>query len=674
MHDPKGNRLQHESSPYLKQHAYNPVAWFPWGSEALEKAIREDKPIIVSIGYSSCHWCHVMEKESFENEDIAALMNDNFISIKVDREERPDIDQIYMEAAQAMGINGGWPLNVFLTPGQKPFYGGTYFPPASWIQLLKNVTATYKNKKKELLDSAESIASHIDKSEALKFGLVPVENALNRENLRSALKKLVTRFDTVNGGLNKAPKFPMPSLWKFILRSGFFLNEKKPVTQVLYTLAKMASGGIYDQVGGGFARYSVDKRWFAPHFEKMLYDNGQLISLFSEAFLVTPDPLYKEVVYNSIEFLERELMNENGGFYSALDADSEGIEGKFYTWTRKEIQDVLGKDTDYWCDFLTVSEQGNWEAGKNILTRGKSFQDLAGLMKRPEKEVRQQWHQIRDKLLNSRKKRIRPGLDDKILAGWNGIALQGLMDAYGSFHEKSFLDMAENNASYLLKNHISGNRLFRTTLQTDHVLPGYLDDYAFVIQGLISLYESTFNENWLNVSRELLEYCLDHFYDSKEDLFYYTDDKSEKLISRKKEIFDNVIPASNSTMAGNLWILGTLFDNSHYTSIAERMVGLISKLLLAEPEYLFNWGSNYLMLTSPLAEIAFVGTNALESKRELDNHYYPNKVCCGTTGRSGMPLLKDKNFTNGSTTIYVCYDKTCKLPVNTAGEAIQQLI
>jgi len=666
----KANRLKYEASPYLLQHAHNPVDWFPWGEEALEKAVQEDRPILVSIGYSSCHWCHVMERESFENREIAQIMNDNFICIKVDREERPDVDQVYMDAVQAMGINGGWPLNVFVTPEQKPLYGGTYFPPQSWMQLLKNVSQTFASKREEIYQSAETLTHHLSKSEVLKFDLAPAEDQFNMEALGPAIDRFRERFDKEFGGIRKAPKFPMPVLWTYLLRYSHFTRDQSLSDHVIFTLEKMARGGIYDQVGGGFSRYSVDAEWFAPHFEKMLYDNAQLVSLFSEAYLKSGKSLFREVVHDTIRFVQREMMSEQGGFYSALDADSEGEEGKYYTWSYGEFEKIAGDQADVWFSFLGVEPEGNWEPGKNILIRKKNIEFLEEKLGIPEEKALEEWKDLSRKILRERDKRTRPGLDDKILAGWNGMMIRGLVDAFHSFGEKDFLDLANQNATYLLENHFENGILYRTSLHGNHPIRGYLEDYAFVIRGLITLYQAEFNEKWLLWAREMIDYALATFYDKHENLFYFSDQGAGQLITRKKELFDSVIPSSNSEMAINLFLAGELLGENSYTGIAEKMLRRMMTLLHNEPEYLTNWGNLYLLFANPFAEIAILGPDAIGRKDELFKHFIPGKVFCGSSSSSDLPLLKDKKISEG-TTIYVCYNKACKLPVYSTEEALK---
>jgi len=666
----KANRLIREASPYLLQHAYNPVDWYPWGDEALEKAIKEDKPILVSIGYSACHWCHVMERESFENESIAGYMNENFICIKVDREERPDVDQIYMDAVQAMGINGGWPLNVFLTPDQKPFYGGTYFQPQSWLQLLKNVSGTFVSKRFEINDSAERLAQHISRSDVLKFDLGLLDDTYSLDKLNPSVEKIMERFDLTFGGIRKAPKFPMPTLWNYLFRYSHFAQNIKLSDHVIFTLEKIVRGVIFDQIGGGFSRYSVDAEWFAPHFEKMLYDNAQLLSLYSQVWLASGKGIFKEAVFDTVGFIKREMTGPGGGFYSALDADSEGIEGKYYTWSEEDLARVTGEMKETWASWFGVKPEGNWESGRNILFQNRDIDFLKEEMGSNTETTLKYLREVKDKLRREREKRIKPGLDSKILAGWNGMMIKGLVDAFHSFEENEFLKLAIQNGTYLKTNHYHEGILYRTGVNVHNPIPGYLEDYAFVIRGALALYEATFDETWLAWAQEMIRHTLRHFYDENENLFFFSKSDAGKLIARKKELFDNVIPSSNSEMGINLFLAGHILDEREYTEIAGNMIRRVMKLLFDEPEYLSNWGTLYLMFANPFAEIAIMGENSTEIRNKLTKFYIPNRIFCGTASNSELPLLRDKKKT-GPATVYVCYNKVCKLPVKTVEEALK---
>lgn len=668
----KANRLINSSSPYLRQHAYNPVDWYPWGEEALKKANEEDKPILVSIGYSSCHWCHVMERESFENDTIAALMNKYFISIKVDREERPDVDQIYMDAVHAMGQQGGWPLNVFLTPDQQPFYGGTYFPPQGWAQLLQNIAAAFKDRRADIEKSAGQLTNMIATSDLIKYNFSSGDESFPPEKLDTAFQSMAEKFDAQRGGFNRAPKFPMPSNWLFLLRYAHQTNNQQALQQVEKTLDEMAQGGIYDQAGGGFARYSVDDKWLVPHFEKMLYDNGQLLSLYSEAFMVTQKPLYERVVQQTVEWLEREMLSE-GGFYAALDADSDGEEGKFYVWTQHEIQQLLGEDAELIMDYYTIQENGNWEHGKNILHRTESDESFAKSKGLTLKDLHKITDQANAKFLKERTNRIRPGLDDKILAGWNGLTMKGLADAYAAFGEEKYRELAVGNAEFIKANMLVDGQLKRSYKDGKASIDAYLEDYAFVIQGLLSVYQITFDEQWLELARQLTDYTLEHFFDEEEHLFFYTDDSSSKLIARKKELFDNVIPSSNSQMGINLYFLGSIYDKKHYTDTATKMLSQMSNRIDELVTDLSNWAILYSYVSSPTAEIVVIGDKSIAMSAKVMKKYHPNKIMMGSLTASELPLLKDKVAIDGKTTIYVCFNKTCKLPVTSVEEALEQI-
>lgn len=672
---PSTNRLAKEASPYLLQHAHNPVDWYPWGPEALARAKAEQKPIIVSIGYAACHWCHVMERESFENEQVARVMNEHFVCIKVDREERPDVDQIYMGAVQAMGLQGGWPLNVMLTPEAKPFYGGTYFPPTNWVQLLESIAQAYAGEHRAELDSsAERFAEVLQTSELKRIGGATDEPSagVNEEEFKLLIYNLGLRFDRERGGTNRAPKFPMPSIWRFLLRTYHISGSQQLLSQANLTLREMAWGGIYDQVGGGFARYSVDAEWLVPHFEKMLYDNGQLLSLYSEAFQVTPDPLYRAVVFQTVAWVRRELTNPEGGFYSSLDADSEGEEGKFYVWTREELQQILGDEELLAAAYYNCTGVGHWEHGRNILHRRQTDTDFAQEHALEPHVLAKLVHGWQQQLLAARVKRVRPGLDDKVLTGWNALMLSGLVAAYRTFGEASFLELALRNAEFIQSKLRQGPRLYRTWKNGRATINGFLEDYALVIEAYISLYEATFDERWLREAETLTAYVQDNFFDPAEQQFFYTDASAEPLIARKKELFDNVIPGSNSVMAHNLLRLGRHLENTQYQELAAVMLSQVQALVAKEPQHLTNWASLYAALLRPGAEVAIVGPEAEDFRHKLSQQFLPNDVLAGALVTSDLPLLQGRGEL-AKTTIYVCRNRTCQLPVHSVAEALEQL-
>lgn len=666
------NRLINSTSPYLLQHAHNPVDWHPWDDEALERAKKEDKPILVSIGYSTCHWCHVMERESFENEAIAKVMNEHFICIKVDREERPDVDQVYMEAVQAMGLNGGWPLNVFLTPDQKPFYGGTYYPPQSWEKLLRDIAHTYKVRRSELEASAHKLTKHLAQSDVERFRSQAKATELAHD-LDAITVKLDTAFDRTWGGMNRAPKFVMPSVWMLLLRCYYLSNDAALIDQINLTLKKIDMGGIHDQIGGGFARYSVDGEWFAPHFEKMLYDNGQLMSLYAEAFAATGDTEYRDVVESIFEWLSREMTHPDGGFYSALDADSEGEEGKYYVWTKAELDQLLGEHAALIGAYYGVTAEGNWEKGNNILARSNTDEEFLAKHQLDAEQWRKILNDSKATLLRIREQRIKPGLDDKIITAWNGIMISGLAHAFRATGAVRYRDAAIKAMQFIDTHLREGTTLYRSYKEKRSSTTGFLDDYAMTIQAAIDLYEVTFDEAYLEEADALLRYALEEFFDKKERYFFYAHHEGESLITRKKEIFDNVIPSSNSVMARNLNRLGLIYDNRAWMELGNEMIASLADLTRAEPNYMSNWGIALLESKQPIAEVVFIGDDAHKLRAAFQSSFHPFSLSLGTVTQSNLPLLQGKDAIGGRSTLYVCFDKTCRLPVHTVPEALQQV-
>ena len=665
------NRLIHSTSPYLQQHAHNPVDWFEWGPEALQKAKQEDKPILVSIGYSACHWCHVMERESFEHPEIAQVMNEFFVCIKVDREERPDIDQIYMEAVQAMNQNGGWPLNVFLTPDQKPFYGGTYFPPAAWQKLLVQIHQAFLNRRNEIDTSAEDLKKHLQTSDVHRFARSQ-SSGIERKSIDQLFQILVQRYDQVWGGIEKAPKFVMPSIWLFVLRYHYLSKQDEALAMVTKTLTQMAQAGLYDQLAGGFARYSVDGEWFAPHFEKMLYDNAQLLSLYAEAFALTKDNRFEEIIRQTCSWLQQEMTHPKGGFYSALDADSEGVEGKFYTWTLEELQMVLGENSIAQ-DYYQITPEGNWEHGRNILSINPSKEEVKKNHLGDPKEFEKQLQAEKQKLLIARNKRIRPGLDDKVLSGWNAMTIVGLTDVYRIFPEEKFLTMAKSAMTFLEENLILNGKLHRSFKIKTGSTEGFLEDYAYLIQAYQKLYEVTYDEYYLQQASLWTKYVLVHFFDPQEKYFFYTSNLSEKLISRKKELFDNVIPSSNALMARNLHQLGASLERPDWMELSANMVSGLREIIEREPVYMCHWALVMLEQFTGLHEVIMVGEEFQSKRAELQQAFLPFAVFCGTRNKSDLPLLMDRDSKDDQTWIYVCRKKTCQLPVKQAVEALQMI-
>jgi len=664
------NNLINASSPYLLQHAYNPVNWYEWGPEALEKAKKENKLILVSIGYSACHWCHVMERESFESHEVAEVMNRHFICIKVDREERPDIDQIYMYAIQLMTGAGGWPLNCICLPDQRPIYGGTYFRKNDWINILENVAGLWTNDANKAIQYAERLTSGIRDSE--KIIPNPVSEEYTNEHLQAIVEPWKRHFDIGFGGYNRAPKFPLPNNWVFLLRYGFLKDDESVFTAVCNTLEQMARGGIYDQIGGGFARYAVDDKWHVPHFEKMLYDNAQLISLYAEAYQCTKFNSFKQTVVACINWVFNEMTSSDGLFYSALDADSEGIEGKFYIWDKQEFDAIVGEDAALIGEFYNVTEDGNWEEEQaNILRKTIDDDVLAEKYNIDLETLFDKVDQAKAKLLAVRAKRVRPGLDDKCLTAWNAMMIKALADASKVLNHQPYYDQAVQ-ASHFILTHLKmeNGSLLRNYKDGKASITAFLDDYAFLIEALIALYECDFDENWLVEAKDLTAYVLAHFKDADSPMLFYTSDESENLIARKHEVMDNVIPASNSVMAQNLKKLALLFDEEKYIIKASEMLSGISAKIKTYGSAYSNWAIQMLDEVYGTNEIAITGIESDAVKLELSHHYIPNKITLGGT-KSTLPLLKGKQ--SNETKVYICRNKVCQLPVNSVEEALKYL-
>jgi uncharacterized protein YyaL (SSP411 family) len=664
------NNLINASSPYLLQHAYNPVKWHEWGPEALDIAKSENKLILVSIGYSACHWCHVMERECFEKDEVADVMNANFVCIKVDREERPDIDQIYMLAIQLMTGGGGWPLNCICLPDQRPVYGGTYFGKEDWINVLTSVADLWHNEPDKAIAYADRLTAGILDAEKIIPNVK--QNPYTREDLQAITDPWKRSFDMAEGGYNRAPKFPLPNNWQFMLRYSHLMEDDATFVSTMLTLEKMAFGGIYDQVGGGFSRYSVDSKWHVPHFEKMLYDNAQLISLYAEAYQYTKMPLFKEVVQETVAWIRREMTSNEGLFYAALDADSDGVEGKFYVWTKEEFEGVLGKDAELLHEYFNVTEEGNWEEEEtNILLRKFTQEDYAAVKGLKVLELEQRILEAKNKLLAAREQRIRPGLDDKCLTAWNSLLIKALAEASLVFEEDNYYEMAKKAANFILENlKTPDGGLYRNYKNDKASISGFLDDYAFFIEALTSLYAVDFDESWLQEADNLTQYVLTQFKDEEGPMFFYTTSTGTSLIARKHEIMDNVISSSNSVMAQNLQTLGLLLDKEHYTEAAGLMLDSIFPQIKTYGSAYSNWGIQLLNEVFGINEIAITGSDNSLLRKELNAYYIPNKITISGTN-STLPLLKDKQ--SNETKIYICRNKACQLPVTTVDEALKLL-
>ncbi|WP_372765836.1 thioredoxin domain-containing protein [Lutibacter sp.] len=670
------NSLINETSPYLLQHAHNPVDWHAWNKETLALAKKENKLLLISIGYSSCHWCHVMEHESFENEEVAAVMNKYFISVKVDREERPDIDQVYMNAIQLITGRGGWPLNCVALPDGRPIWGGTYFPKDNWINALEQLAKLYEETPGKAIEYAEKLTEGVKNSDLVAFNTK--KEAFTLVDLDKSVKEWQQYMDVDLGGRRGAPKFPMPNNYQFLLNYAVRSGNDEILNYVNTSLTKMAYGGIYDQIGGGFSRYSVDAKWHVPHFEKMLYDNGQLVSLYAEAYQATKNELYKKTVYHTLEFIERELTTKEGAFYSSLDADSLNSEGKleegaFYVWTQNELKTILGKDYDLFADYYNVNYYGLWEHDNYVLIRKNSDDEIAkkhviSIAELENKVV--SWQKI---LLMERAKKERPRLDDKSLTSWNALMLKGYVDAYTVFNEPRFLEAAIKNATFIYTRQLQEEGNLNHSYKNDKsTINGYLEDYATVIDAYISLYEATFNETWLNMAKQLTDYTFDHFFDIESSMFYFASNQDANLIARKMEIEDNVMPASNSIMANNLFKLSHYYSNSYYLKVSEQMLRNVKDKTQQNGSGYSNWLQLLSNFVGDYYEIAISGKDALNQLKEINQHYIPNKLIAGSTKKSNIPLMEGR-FNENETLIYVCVDGACQLPENNTKNALSQL-
>jgi len=666
------NSLVNESSPYLLQHAHNPVNWYPWGEEALQKAKDEDKMIIVSVGYSACHWCHVMEHESFEDSVVAQIMNDNFVCIKVDREERPDVDDVYMTACRLITGSGGWPLNAFTLADGRPFYAGTYYPKDQWTDILQQFIKIKAEDPDKLTSQAEQITEGIQSSDELQIQTGDLD--FTKDGLTEIANVFKGLIDYEEGGRKGAPKFPMPNNYEFLLKYAHLNKDAKALEAVTTTLDKMARGGIYDQLGGGFARYSTDKYWLAPHFEKMTYDNGQLVSLYSQAYRQTKNPLYKKIVDQTLQYTAREMTSKDHGFYSALDADSEGEEGKFYTWSKSEIDSIIGDENlaKFYNKYYNIKKNGNWEH-VNILHVTNGISDVAKDFSMSESQALQHIADINQKLFDHRAKRIRPGLDDKILTSWNAIMLKGYVDAYLAFGTEAYLETAVKNANFIVNKQMQKDfRLNHNFKDGKSSINGFLEDYALTIDAFVALYQANFDEQWLNTANSLMAYVQEHFYNPETAMFHSTSDLDPPLIAKKSEYTDNVIPASNSIMARNLHYLGTLLYKPAYLSNSKQMLKNMNSEISTTPmpSFYSNWLQLYLDFANPPYEIAILGEDALAKRKELQKNYLGNSLVLGGATEGSLALLKDK-LQEGETYIYVCQNKVCKIPVTDVSKALE---
>ncbi len=678
------NRLIHETSPYLLQHAHNPVDWYPWGEDALELSKREQKPILLSIGYSACHWCHVMERESFENEDIASIMNDLFVNIKVDREERPDLDEIYMSAVQVMTRHGGWPMTVFLTPDLKPFYGGTYYPPEDrygrpgFPKVMQAVSEAFNEKNEQVLEQADQITTQLNQMSNL---VDPHEHELTEELMDKAFQHYRSTFDSQYGGFGNAPKFPPSMGLPFLLRYWHHSGNEYALEMVELTLQKMARGGLYDQLGGGFHRYSTDERWLVPHFEKMLYDNAQLVVAYFEAYQATQNTFYLDIATETLDYVLREMYDsENGGFYSTQDADSEGVEGKFFVWEPNDVEDIIGEENvEIFCEYYDITPQGNFE-GENILHVQTPIDIFARKIGMDLEQLEALLADCRQKLFDEREKRIKPGLDDKILTSWNGIMIRGMAMGYQLTGKPEYLTACEKSAEFVLTTLSQENGLLLRTYRAGKShLNAYLEDYSYFIAGLITLYEASFEPKWLTEAERLANIMIDQFGDPSNEGFFFTGKSHETLIVQSKSAYDGATPSGASMAIHSLLRLAKHLDKPEFHDKAVETLKLYFHQMDVMPS-----GSGQLLcelafLLSTPKEIAIIGEKeGTQTKAMLDalhNIYLPNRVIALSDSKDGntLPLLVNRSQIDNTTTAYVCEDYVCQTPTTDVDVFLQLL-
>jgi uncharacterized protein YyaL (SSP411 family) len=677
------NRLINESSPYLQHHAHNPVDWYPWGEEALAKAKAEDKPIHLSIGYSSCHWCSVLARESFEDPETARIMNENFVNIKVDREERPDLDAIYMQAVQAMTGHGGWPMTTFLTPEGEPFYGGTYFPPEprygmpSFRQVLSGVSSLWNNDREHVQENANTLRSHLSGASEIPGGSA----ALQPEILDQAFAALRRNYDAKNGGFGGAPKFPQPQTLEFLLRYHVGKGNPDALRMVEHTLQKMARGGIYDQLAGGFHRYSVDDHWLVPHFEKMLYDNAQLARAYLHAYQITGKPFYRRIVEETLDYVVREMLDPEGGFYSTQDADSEGVEGKFFVWTADETRAILGEDASLFMALFDVRKGGNWE-GHTILNQPREPAEVARVLGVTPERLEQAAARGRRRLFEEREKRVHPNRDDKVLVSWNGLMLRAFASAGRVLDRPDYLEVARRNAEFVVGRMLVDGRLRHVYKDGQVKVDGFLEDYALYAEALIELYEATFDPRWISTAREWAEIMLGHFWDDSAGGFFQTSDEHEALITRPKDLFDEAVPSGNGVAANLLLRLAAYLGEHEYDRRARATIELVAPALAQYPTALGTMLNALDFALAEPREVAIIGGLQSEDTqtmlRTLAQQFLPNTVIAAAepgdaAAAEVVPLLQDRPQREGRATAYVCRSFACQAPTTQVDELLRQL-
>jgi len=666
----KTNKLAGESSLYLRQHAHNPVEWYPWGKEALEKAMNENKPLLVSVGYSACHWCHVMEHESFSDQEVAEIMNQNFINIKIDREERPDLDQLYMEAVQLLHGHGGWPLNCFALPDGRPFWGATYFKKFQWIEVLDQIALLYKTELEKLTDQAERISSGINKMNII---ISPDQKSeIEKYSHENLYRNLSGSFDSELGGFSGAPKFPMPSVYRLLLHYYHVSKNKQALDHVILTLNRMAAGGIYDQAGGGFARYSTDKHWKVPHFEKMLYDNAQLITLYSEAYLVCKQERLKEIAVETMQFLEREMGSPETGFSASIDADSTEGEGAFYTFTLDELTQQLGGDAPLLTKYWKAGSEGLWEGGKNILLAPANEDEFIKNNGLSTEDFRTKLRNARSVLLLYRNKRPKPATDTKRITAWNALLVQAYVNLFRITGDEMYLENSKKLASFILTSLGDDNHKLLHLERSGKSIPGFLDDYSALILSLIALHSASLEEKWLIKAKKLADSAIAQFFDKNSGLFYFTGSNHEKAFAQRQELHDNVIPSANSMMMESLFLLGQIFEDNAYSEIVNRALNGMAENILKHSTAFSNWGRLFLMHRFPFHTIAVSGHDAGILIGEFTQHFLPQALLSGSTTASSLPVFRSRHVEN-ETLIYVCSGKECYPPANSVTEALSYL-
>lgn len=669
----KKNRLQYAPSPYLQEHADNPVDWYEWGDEALNKAKNENKPLLISIGYASCHWCHEMEKESFMDTAVARIMNEKFVCIKVDREERPDIDNIYMNALQLITGNSGWPLNAFALPDGKPFFAGTYYTNKNWKSLLQSISKAYTTQRSLVTTQANALVNGMTDEEFSLINLSPSTEKPLMQEYKALFDSIYQSVDLNNGGLKGTQKFPVPALSEFLLQHYYLTGDQRALQTVNTNLKKMALGSIYDHIGGGFARYTTDSLWRIPHFEKMLYDNGQLISLYAHAYQLTKDEWYKQICTETIDFVEKSMYAQGGGYYSSLNADTEAGEGDYYLWTRKEWMNVLGDDP-LLADYFNITEKGNWKNGKNIVYADKAPGSFAISKRITAEEFRQRLATGKKKLLSERVRREKPGIDTKIITSWNSIIIKGLVDAYAATQNEEYLKKAIVCASFIEKNLImqdgSVKRIYKDGKAT---IDGFLDDYAWTATAFTRLYELSFDEHWLATAKKITDFAVTHFMHPQTGLFYYTRSNSQDLIMRKTALSDDDLPAANAVMAKVLYQLGTIYLDTAYTSISIKMSAAVAARVKKQARFHLQWAGFAGLLAGKSYEVVIMGADASYISQQLQLFYLPTSIIMGNTTKETLPLMQQK-YVTGKTLIYVCTNQLCKKPEEDLVKALDQLV